>query len=154
MSALGGGEDCEDLLQDLWLRLQHAPHPPEQSLAYLMRAAHNLVIDRARAQKRRMVREQTYHSDGPGPAGDVDETPNQERVALGRERLRRIFAALRALGPRTEHVVRRHRIDGVQQRDLAAELGVSLSTVEKTLQKAYKALAQAGLDGDPEGEGA
>jgi RNA polymerase sigma-70 factor (ECF subfamily) len=44
------------------------------------------------------------------------------------------------LGPRVELVFRRFRIEGVGQRLIAEELGVSLTTVEKDLQKAYRAM--------------
>jgi RNA polymerase sigma-70 factor (ECF subfamily) len=37
-------------------------------------------------------------------------------------------------------VFRRFRIEGVGQRLIADELGVSLTTVEKDLQKAYRAM--------------
>jgi RNA polymerase sigma-70 factor (ECF subfamily) len=41
-----------------------------------------------------------------------------------------------------EAIFRRHRIDGLPQRQLAEEFGVSLSTVESDLRRAYAALAQ------------
>jgi len=47
---------------------------------------------------------------------------------------------LRSLGPRVEMVFRRFRLEGVGQRLIAEELGVSLTTVEKDLQKAYRAM--------------
>ena len=49
-------------------------------------------------------------------------------------------SVLRALGPRVELVFRRFRIEGVGQKVIADELGVSLTTVEKDLQKAYRAM--------------
>ena len=47
---------------------------------------------------------------------------------------------LRDLGPRVELVFRRFRLEGVGQKAIAEQLGVSLTTVEKDLQKAYRAL--------------
>jgi RNA polymerase sigma-70 factor (ECF subfamily) len=38
-------------------------------------------------------------------------------------------------------VFRRHRVEGIPQRQVAEEFGVSLSTVESDLRKAYAALA-------------
>ncbi len=37
---------------------------------------------------------------------------------------------------------RRFRLDGVSQAEIAREMGVSLSSIEKDLQKAYRALAR------------
>lgn len=62
-----------------------------------------------------------------------------ERLILT-ERLEEARAVLRSLGPRVELVFRRFRIEGVGQRLIAEELGVSLTTVEKDLQKAYRAM--------------
>jgi RNA polymerase sigma-70 factor (ECF subfamily) len=49
---------------------------------------------------------------------------------------------LRTLGPRKESVFRRARIDGVPQRRIAEELGISISTVESDLRIACHALAR------------
>jgi RNA polymerase sigma-70 factor (ECF subfamily) len=43
-------------------------------------------------------------------------------------------------GERTDHIFRRHRVEGASQKEIAKELGISLSAVEKHLQKAYRAL--------------
>ena len=39
-------------------------------------------------------------------------------------------------------IFRRHRVDEVPQRKIAEEFGVSLSTVESDLRRAYRALAE------------
>jgi RNA polymerase sigma factor (sigma-70 family) len=143
--AHGAGDAAEDLLQDLWLRVEGAAPPPEPSMGYLMRMAHNLMIDRARSTRQRIGRERAWHLDGPAASRDTDETPSIERVLLSRERLRLIDRSLDELGPRTKDILYRHRINGVPQRTLADEFGISLSAIEKQLQKAYKAIANAQL---------
>lgn len=65
-----------------------------------------------------------------------------ERGLIARERLREVQSTLAALGPRVELVFRKCRLDGLGQAAIARELGVSLSSVEKDLQKAYRALGQ------------
>jgi RNA polymerase sigma-70 factor (ECF subfamily) len=47
-----------------------------------------------------------------------------------------------ALGQRAAAIFRRHRIDGVGQRDIAQEFGVSISTVESDLRRAYRAVIE------------
>ena len=47
---------------------------------------------------------------------------------------------LAALGSRAEAIFRRYRLDEVTIDQVAREFGVSRSTVEKDLQKAYRAL--------------
>ncbi|MGH6616932.1 RNA polymerase sigma factor [Sphingomonas sp.] len=137
LAARGAGEAAEDLLQELWERVSAAPTQPVAApLGYLYRAAENLMRDRYRADSSRARREQDYVDATDAVIAD----PGIERALLARERLRAVEAALSALGPRTEQVFRLYRLDGVGQATIARDLGVSLSTVEKDLQRAYRAL--------------
>jgi RNA polymerase sigma-70 factor (ECF subfamily) len=113
--------------------------PIEDPLAYLYRAANNLMLDRARAAIRRVKREQEYTGPEVG-IEPADESPGSDRQLIAREELRAVVAELAALGGRTEDVFRRFRLAGQSQRDIAADLGISLSAVEKHLQKAYRVL--------------
>lgn len=143
LRAHGAGDAAEDLVHELWLRVRDAPAGPVgQPLPYLYRAANNLMLDRYRSQRQAVIRERDW-SDATGATipGRSDE-PAGERVLIARETLDRAQAALSALGPRVALAFRRHRIDGVPQRDLAVELGVSLSTVESDLRKAAQALIE------------
>ena len=83
---------------------------------------------------------------GSGAAGGAQpgasEAPASDRALIAREDARRVAEALDALGTRVAAVFRRHRIDGVPQRGVAREFGVSLSTVESDLRAAYRALAE------------
>ena len=65
-----------------------------------------------------------------------------ERVLIARDHARLVAEALDVLGPRPAAIFRRHRIDGVQQRQVAEEFGVSLSTVESDLRRAYRAILE------------
>lgn len=148
LSLQGAGEDAEDLLQELWFRVESAA-PVEVSVSYLMRMAHNLVIDQARSARQRRRREEAWQVEGPGTGIDRDDAPDAERSLLSRERLQQVEQVLRSLGPRTEAILRRYRLDGVPQQSLATEFGISLSAVEKQLQKAYKAIARAQVEQEP-----
>lgn len=141
LRAHGAGDAAEDLLQELWIRISAAQAGPiAQPLSYLYRAANNLMLDRYRSMRQEAKRAQDW-SDVTGATipGRSDE-PQGERVLIARDAVERAQAALDALGPRPAAIFRRHRIDGIGQRDLAAEFGVSLSTVEADLRKAYKAM--------------
>lgn len=135
LRARGAGDDAEDLLQDLWLRVAAAPVGPiAEPVGYLMRAAHNLMLDRARGRQRSMRRDHDWSEAGPV------QTPSAERRLIDRDALERAEATLTALGARTEAIFRRYRLDEVMIDQVAREFGVSRSTVEKELQKAYRAL--------------
>lgn len=144
-------DEAQDLLQDLYVKLAAGtPGPVGEPRAYLYRMAENLLLDRRRAATRRSGREQAWTAAQLGPSGDADDRPSAEQVLIGRERLAAVTRALAALPERTVQIFRRYRIDGVAQKEIAAELGISLSAVEKHLQKAYRVAveAQAALDAD------
>ena len=144
-------DEAEDILQDLVVKLaSHASGPVAEPRAYLYRMAENLLLDRIRSEGRRRGREQAWVAAQSGVSLDADDRPTAEQALIARERLASISAALAALPERTSFVFRRYRIDGVPQREIAGELGISLSAVEKHLQRAYHAVveAQARLDAD------
>jgi RNA polymerase sigma-70 factor (ECF subfamily) len=141
LRARGGGEDVEDLLQELWLRVRNAPAGPiAEPLPYLMRAANNLMLDRARARSRQMRRDHDWADiSGPAEIGLAEEA-DAERVLIGRDELVQAERVLASLGSRVDSVFRRYRIDGIPIDQVAREFGLSRSSVEKDLQKAYRAL--------------
>lgn len=147
LAARGAGADAEDALHDLWQRLAAEPGQPiADPLSYLFRAAENLMRDRRRAAVSRERRQQDWHE----VSLPSEEQPQGERALIARERLREVQSTLAALGTRVELVFRRCRLDGLGQAAIARELGVSLSSVEKDLQKAYRALAQLRTEFDAE----
>lgn len=139
LAARGLADDAEDALHDLWQRVAAAPSQPiADPLSYLFRAAENLVRDRRRSSVSRDRRHHDWHE----ASVPSEEPAVGERSLIARERLREVQSTLASLGPRVELVFRRCRLDGLGQAAIARELGVSLSSVEKDLQKAYRALAQ------------
>jgi RNA polymerase sigma-70 factor (ECF subfamily) len=138
LRARGAGEAAEDLLQDLWLRLAAAPDPQAAAgLSYMMRAADRLMIDRYRSQRQAAQRERAWAEVQPGMADGIAPAPGPEREIAARQDVARVQRALEELPPRAAAILRRHRIDGATQPDIAAEFGVSLSTVESDLRRAY-----------------
>jgi len=141
LRARGAGEGAEDLLQEVWIRAAaDARAPIADPLAYLYRAANNLMIDRVRASSRGAARDRRW-ADARELAGHAVEAPSGERALIAREELAAAEAVLAGLGARTDEVFRRFRVEGVSQRRIADDLGISLSAVEKHLQRAYRALA-------------
>jgi RNA polymerase sigma factor (sigma-70 family) len=147
LQARGAGDEAEDLLQELWQRVSASPgHPIADPLSYLFRAAENLMRDHRRSQFSRQRRQFDWHEitmrEGDEPGG--------ERVLIARERLREVERRIEELGPRVARVFRSYRLEGQNQARIASELGISLSSVEKDLQKAYRCLAaiKATFDAD------
>jgi RNA polymerase sigma factor (sigma-70 family) len=137
-----GANDAEDLLHELWLRIQLAPAGPVAApLPYLYRAANNIMLDRYRSARQAAARERTWTEATVGDQERSDQ-PGADRILIAREETSSVDAALLAVGERAARVFRRHRLDGIEQRVVAAELGVSISTVEADLRKAYRAIIE------------
>jgi RNA polymerase sigma-70 factor (ECF subfamily) len=148
---LGDHQEAEDLLQDLWLKLRDLETGPiAEPRSYLFRMADNLVLDRRRSSHRRARRDEAWTEAQSGAAIEIDDRPSPEQTLLARERLRIIERVLHELPERTATAFRMFRIEEKPQKLIAAEFGVTVSAIEKHLQKAYRAVfaAQASLNAD------
>lgn len=144
LRARGAGEAAEDLLQEVWLKVASAPAGPVGApLSYLYAVANRLMIDRYRSARAAASREHEWTATQFDIATGRSDAPDAERLVAARQLAALVEKLLNDLEPpRVAQVFRRHRVDGVPQRELAAEFGVSLSTIEADLRKAYRALAQ------------
>lgn len=142
---LGDVDEAEDALQDAWLKLANAAvGPVADPAAYLFRLVHNVALDRRRTAMSRAVREAHWLDAQPG----ASERPDAEATLLARQRLHHVEAALAALPERVGRAFRMFRLEGIAQKQIAAELGVSLNVVEKLLQRAYRQIHGSGRDED------
>lgn len=141
LQARGAGDAAEDLLQDIWLKASAASGPVAAPLPYLFRVANSLMIDRYRAQRQAQQRDHDWADAQDGAMPGVSDEPSPERALIARQQAARVAQTIDSLGPRAATIFRRHRIDGMPQKQVAQEMGVSLSTVEADLRMAYRALA-------------
>jgi RNA polymerase sigma-70 factor (ECF subfamily) len=130
--------DVEDFTQEVFLRLMGVSGSQELRApdAFVFTLAHNLVRDRAR-------RLQTRAMTVTMPVDDADlpcarPTPDQALEHL--ERLREAIAALESLRPETTEAFYLNRIEGHSYAETAAQMGVSVSMVEKHIMAAIAAL--------------
>lgn len=144
--ALRCGEDAEDLVQELWIKVQQVDACVERPLPYIYRMAHRLVLDTRRGASR--ARDRDFAWSFASGRLDPAEHALAERSLLAREQLDRIDRTLGELGARAARIFRRYRLDGIEQRRIAAELGVSISTVESDLRRSYAALSNLRRDAD------
>ena len=142
-AARGAGESAEDLLHEVWLKISAAQTGPISSpMSYLFRTADLLMIDRYRSTRQAEKREKDWVDTTGGAVPGVSDAPSPDRAIIARQQARLVAETLAALGERQSAIFRRHRVDGVPQRQVAEEFGVSLSTVESDLRAAYRALAR------------
>jgi RNA polymerase sigma-70 factor (ECF subfamily) len=134
--------DAEDLLQDLYIRLEASVSGPIRSpRAYLYQILNNMAHTRRRTETRRLVREAEWHGADDG-GEQADTSPSAEAALVARDQLMRVESRLAELPERTAYAFRQFRIEGRSQKSIAEELDISLSAVEKHLQRAYRALLE------------
>ncbi|OAN65976.1 RNA polymerase sigma factor [Sphingomonas sp. TDK1] len=135
LARLGNREDAEDALQDMWLRIdQLAAQPIAQPAAFLYRIAANLATDRRIAAGRRGNRDAGWMETQPG----AEEVPDAERTLVARSEWQAVEEAIAEMPERMATALRLFRLEERPQRAIAEQLGISVSGVEKLLQRAYK----------------
>jgi RNA polymerase sigma-70 factor (ECF subfamily) len=142
----GDPAEAEDVVQEIWLRIAQAESGPiADSLSYLYRVGLNIVIDRVRERQRRERREHDWTDMSVTRLGGeaVDERPSAFAGVESRQRARQLAAAIEALPAGARRVFRRHKLDGLSHAQVAAELGITKSAVEKHIAVALRHLTAA-----------
>lgn len=140
---LGNSDLAGDALQDTWLRLQSredngkdgkdAEQGPIQSpRAYLMRMAANAAVDIQRRHGQSLP-----HDDVAALLDLADTAPGPAQVAEARSNLGALLKHLDRLPKRQREVIVLVRWEGMAQKEVARQLGVSLRTVELDLKRAH-----------------
>jgi len=138
--AIDPSGDAEDVLHEVWIRLRGVREPVINPRGYLMRMIYTAVVDRRRSLRRAAARDGGWAAEQRLDGEPGSAPAEAERNLIARQTLERVDACLRDLGEPTNSIFRRYRFGGEPQRQIAADLGFALSTVEKHLQKAYVAL--------------
>jgi RNA polymerase sigma-70 factor (ECF subfamily) len=128
---LGRAEEAEDVAQEAFAGLLGRMSTADiaQPGAYLHAAVRNLALDRLRRSRRE------------SPASDLlasfpSASPSAEDVAVSRQRLALLAAALNELPEPTRAAFLMARLEGLPHREIGARLGVSVSMVEKHVARA------------------
>lgn len=146
--------EVDDLLQDLFVKLTTGKTGPVGNpRAYLYQMANNLLLDRRRGRERQSRRDDSWARSQFGQDLREDPAASPERVAIDRNLLAQVEAALREMPERTADILRRYRLEGQSQKVIAEEIGISLSAVEKHLQRAYRVLLELRSEIDDESRG-
>jgi RNA polymerase sigma-70 factor (ECF subfamily) len=136
---LGNRDDAEDALQDMWLRIdQLAEQPIAQPAAFLFRVAANLATDRRIAAGRRGSRDANWMETQPG----AEEVPDAERTLVARSEWHAVEETIAEMPERMATALRLFRLEQRPQRAIAEQLGITVSGVEKLLQRAYKKIQE------------
>lgn len=127
-------EVAAELAHETFVRyLVAAPTAPvDNPRAFLYRIAGNLAIDYLRSH--RLSAGQTIDLES---CGDLpSDEPGPERYAIARQQLDCLRRAIDELPAKCREVFIRHKFDGLSQKALASEYGVTVNAIEKHLVRA------------------
>lgn len=140
----GSPEEAEDIVQEMYFRLERGEAAEVRAgLPYLYRMVLNLVVDRARSRRRSVQRDGAFLQSSATivESEAIAEAPHPDDVIDSRRRLSRLVEAVRELPPQCGKVFRMHKLEGRSHAEVAAELGISRSAVEKHMIAALKHLS-------------
>jgi RNA polymerase sigma-70 factor (ECF subfamily) len=133
--------EIDDLVQQVFERLLKRGDIVglENVRGYVFQTASSVFLDHMRHRRTRRV--QAHELFDENRHEDVDFSP--EHVLLDRERLAGAVAVLLELPERTRVIFVLRRLEGMKYRDIAARLGISVSAVEKHMERAVVRLMES-----------
>ncbi|GAB2879505.1 RNA polymerase sigma factor [Microbulbifer echini] len=135
-------DDAEDIAQHAYLRLQKLSDEKEldNPRAYLYQIANNLAVDQLRRGKLHVeyLNQQTS-IEGETQRDDHADHQSPERVLAARQQLQSIYEAMDKLPLKCRQAFLLHRTRGLSYSEIAHEMNISVSSVEKYILQALKA---------------
>lgn len=133
-------EAARDIVQEAYARVIAAPHWRDlpNPKAYVMVAVRNIAIDRLRHA--RVVPFDRFPE--AAMRGVEDEQPSAFDQVAAREELARVRAAVQALPRQRRRVVELRRFEDCSLREIAVQLKISVSTVEKHLVQGLRTVME------------
>ncbi|QBF25254.1 sigma-70 family RNA polymerase sigma factor [Pseudomonas tructae] len=131
---LSESADADDLAQDTFLRVMRTHQPLNelrQPLAYLATIANGLLVNRWRRQ----AVERAYIEALAAQPEAVALSAEDQYLLI--ETLVEVDALLHGLSPRAREIFLLSQLDGLTYRQIAAQLGLSIDQVQKSMSKAF-----------------
>ncbi|EPM43914.1 RNA polymerase sigma-70 family protein [Pseudomonas syringae pv. theae ICMP 3923] len=132
---VGNPSTAEDLLHETWLRVSRAltEHPVDHLEPFVFQTARNLALDHLRARR---IHARTLVEDvSPGQLESVvAQLGKPEDAAHAKRLLESLSASLSTLSPRQQKIFTLSRLNGCSYLEIAEQLHVSASTVQKELK--------------------
>ena len=149
-SRLQSAQEAKEVAQEAYVRLLQLRTPGPFSLfrAYLFKTATNLAIDRLRHRTiRHHVEQGAMFED---LAAGRTEWDDPARQLLARERTEQLLGYLQELPSKCRQVFNLHRLDGLAQREVGVQLGISERMVRRyvTYAMVYCRLRLDGLSAE------
>lgn len=128
--------DVDDVVQESYLRIwrARATHPIQSAKAFLFQIARRLALDTLRKNRRSPLEEGRDFA----ASGVLDNRPNAAEALITNETLDHLADAIAALPPRWRQVLVMHKLNGLSQKEVAEQLGLSERTIEKFCRKGLR----------------
>lgn len=146
---LGCSQRAADMAQDTFLRVLTSRidlYALREPRAYLTTVAGRLIIDEARRRKVERIYLETWGA----LHGETAVAPSSETLVEVVELLTEVARLLEGLPEKPRRAFIMSRLDGCSHREIAAELGVSVSMVKKYMARALVHCLDVLDDGAPE----
>jgi len=154
---LDNSEDAAEIAQDAFLRIHRMDEPQQldNPRAFLFQVASNMAVDqlRRRTLHYRFLNAEKNNSPDGEPVDINAIAASPEQILHARQKLDAIYAAVDELPFKVKQAFLLHRKTGLSYGDIARQMGVSVSSVEKYILQALKhcraRLASYYEDNDP-----
>ena len=136
-SRFGDDANVDDIAQEAWIRMHRVQHPErlDNARAFLFQTAANLAVDHLR----RVDFERAHFTpDLDGLSDSVEGHLSPERTLDAEQQLELVDQAIRELPSRCRQAFVMHRTRDMTYPEIAGQLGVSTSMVEKYIIQALK----------------
>ncbi|RKF21690.1 RNA polymerase sigma factor [Altericroceibacterium spongiae] len=134
--------EVDDMVQTVALRIQsrgEASSAIENPERYIFQVARSVMIDQHRKNVSRQAARHETLEEWHHP---VDEM-SPDRIVESADALQHVMNALHCLPTRTRQAFVLHRFEHLSYGDIAAEMGISISAVEKHIMRAIRKLSVA-----------
>jgi RNA polymerase sigma factor (sigma-70 family) len=141
---LGSAEEADEVVQELYMRLNRTVFTEEirSPPSYLFRMALNLARDYRRNRQRAQRRDGEWIEASRAMVGSepVANIPSADAALAAKQLLSAVRAALDELSPQCRRVFVLHKFEELSHAEIATQLGISRSTVEKHMNTALRHL--------------
>ena len=136
MRIIHAENDVEDVVQEAFIRAYKTESDGEirQPKSYLFRVAKHVALN----QVRQKINRPTDFLEDSDPASTLVGEWTLEDEVLAQERLGIHCAAVAAMPPRRRKVYLLRKVYGMSHKNIAEKLGITVSTVEAHLVKAFR----------------
>lgn len=130
----GDMASAEDVVQEAWIRLSQGAADTRivEPAGYVRRVVRNLALDDYRQRRRERLTVLDPDDDREPMACQAVAV---DRALMARQELALVRAELGRMPPRMRRAVEMHRVSGAPLREIAAELGVSITTAHALVRQ-------------------